>query len=326
MSGFVFAFIALVALVNCRVYAPMKGVSKAQAFDEYNSFWNKTHKNDAEKNARFLNFLHNARQIALANKQSKASGIPNAAVFGFTQFSDMSPREFKTKQTGLKLKNPKEKNFEKREEFQPSQNIDWVAAGKTTPVKNQQQCGSCWAFSATEEIESAMLIAGGNPQGGAPQEIVDCDTNDSGCNGGDPAEAMQWIIQQGGQDAESCYPYTAQDGTCASAQCTPVNKISSTQSIAQSESAIYQALQGAPLSICCDASAWQNYNGGVLAGSSCGDNVDHAIQLTGYSTSQGGYWIVRNSWGADWGEQGFIWLQYGQNTCDITSEVTLAIA
>jgi C1A family cysteine protease len=318
--------LALLALVNSRVYSPMRGITKVQAFEEYNAFWNKTHKTEAEKHARYLNFLYNAKEIALANKQSKATGIANAATFGFTKFSDMSPREFQTKQTGLKLKNPKSKLVFKREEFQPGSNIDWVAAGKTTPVKNQEQCGSCWAFSATEEIESAILIAGGSPQIGAPQEIVDCDTNDQGCNGGDPAEAMQWIISQGGQDAESCYPYTAQDGTCASAQCTPVNKISSTQSIAQSEPAIYQALQGAPLSICCDASAWQNYNGGVLAGSSCGDNVDHAIQLTGYSTSQGGYWIVRNSWGADWGESGFIWLQYGQNTCDITSEVTLGVA
>jgi hypothetical protein len=117
----------------------MKGVSKAQAFEEYNAFWNKTHKNEAEKHARFLNFLYNARQIALANKQSQATGIPNAATFGFTKFSDMSPREFKTKQTGLKLKNPKGKNsFLKREESQPSGNVDWVAAGKTTPVKKSR--------------------------------------------------------------------------------------------------------------------------------------------------------------------------------------------
>jgi len=214
----------------------------------------------------------------------------------------------------------------KRNIEQPGTAIDWVAAGKTTPIKNQEQCGSCWAFSATETIESAILIASGSVQEGAPQEIVDCDTNDQGCNGGDPAEAMQWVISQGGQDTESCYPYTGQDGTCASSSCTPTNKISSVGSVSQSESAIYSALQGMPPSICCDASAWQNYNGGILTADQCGDNVDHAIQLTGYQPSQGGYWVVRNSWGADWGESGFIWLQYGQNTCDITSEVTTAQA
>jgi len=323
-----FHIVVLVAFTSAKVYKPRRGISKLQAFEEYNQFWNKTHSSVAEKNARFLNFQENAKLIASANRHSKS------ATFGFTKFSDMSAREFKTKMTGFKPKNtilpasqrPELVAERKRDLQQPSGAIDWVAAGKTTPIKNQQQCGSCWAFSATETIESAILIASGSVQGGAPQEIVDCDTNDQGCNGGDPAEAMQWIISQGGQDLESCYPYTGQDGTCNSAQCTPTNKISSTGSVSQSESAIYTALQGMPPSICCDASAWQNYNGGILDGSQCGDNVDHAIQLTGYQPSQGGYWVVRNSWGADWGEQGFIWLQYGQNTCDITSEVTTASA
>jgi len=318
-----FVLFAFIAYVNSKVYMPSKGLSRLAAFDGYNRFWNKTHASTAEKNARFLNFMENAKKIAVLNKNS-----PLGATFGFTRFSDMSLREFKTKMTGFKPKNPtNNERVIKRDVEQPSQNIDWVAAGKTTPVKNQEQCGSCWAFSATETIESAMLMAGQSPQIGAPQMIVDCDSNDSGCNGGDPAEAMSWIIQQGGQDAESCYPYTAQDGNCASSQCTPVNKISSTSSISQDEGSIYTALQNnGPLSICCDAEAWQNYNGGILSASQCGDNVDHAIQLTGYSSSQGGYWIVRNSWGASWGESGFIWLQYGQNTCDITSEVTAATA
>lgn len=320
---YLLAFLTFFLYVNSKVYMPSKGLSRMAAFEGYNRFWNKTHSSAAEKNARFLNFMENAKKIAALNKNS-----PLGATFGFTKFSDMSLREFKTKMTGFKPKNPINRDrVIKRDVAQPSSDIDWVAAGKTTPVKNQEQCGSCWAFSATETIESAMLMAGQQPQIGAPQMIVDCDTNDSGCNGGDPAEAMSWIIQQGGQDAESCYPYTAQDGNCASSQCTPVNKISSTTSIAQDENSIYTALANSgPLSICCDAEAWQNYNGGILAASQCGDNVDHAIQLTGYSSSQGGYWIVRNSWGSSWGENGFIWLQYGQNTCDITSEVTSATA
>lgn len=322
MSPLVLALFVFIVYVNAKVFSPVKGVSRLAAFEQYNKFWNKSHCSAAEKNARFLNFMVNAKKIADMNKNS-----PLGAKFGFTKFSDMSAREFKTKMTGLKLRDPTPKKVsEKREVEQPANAIDWVAAGKTTPVKNQEQCGSCWAFSATETIESAMLVAGKSPQIGSPQMIVDCDTNDSGCNGGDPAEAMNWVIQQGGQDAESCYPYTAQDGNCAMAQCTPVNQISSTSSVSADESSIYYALQNAPLSICCDAEAWQNYEGGVLASSQCGDNVDHAIQLTGYSPSQGGYWIVRNSWGADWGENGFIWLQYGQNTCDITSEVTAATA
>jgi C1A family cysteine protease len=266
--------------------------------------------------------LENAKIIASMNKLG-------GATFGFTQFSDMSPREFQTKMTGFKPSQPIVKSEIKVEDeaSNPTGSINWVARGKTTPVKNQQQCGSCWAFSATETIESAMLMAGRQPAIGSPQQIVDCDTNDSGCNGGDPAEAMQWIIQVGGQDTESCYPYTAQDGRCASSSCSPANHIRSTIPVTGGELNIYNALAAyGPLSIACDASAWQNYNGGILPASQCGNNVDHAIQLTGYTASSGGYWVVRNSWGTSWGENGFIYLQYGHNTCDIRTEVTGARA
>jgi len=148
MSPSLFALLAFFVFVQCKVYVPSKGLSRQIAFVEYNKFWNKTHSSVAEKNARFLNFMANARKIAVMNKQGGAH-------FGFTQFSDMSPREFKTKMCGYKPAHPKQnrETIAKREEFQPSQNIDWVAAGKTTPIKNQEQCGSCWAFSATETIE-----------------------------------------------------------------------------------------------------------------------------------------------------------------------------
>jgi len=321
--SFLLAFIILSGY-NCLVYSPRKGISKSQSFEEYNKFWNKTHSSVAEKVARFRNFLENAKKIYEANRISSI----NHARFGFTQFSDMSAQEFKSKMTGHKSKQPSlpktSRTYVKRSEEQPSTNIDWVAKGMTTPIKNQGQCGSCWAFSATEAIESAVLLAGHSVKLGSPQEIVDCDNNDAGCSGGDGREAMNWVIQQGGQDLESCYPYTGQDGSCLSGQCTPTNKISSVTPIASDESQIYTALQSSPLAICCDASAWQNYNGGVLQGSQCGDNVDHEIQLTGYNSGQGGYWVVRNSWGPTWGENGFIYLQYGTNTCDMNSEVSMA--
>jgi cysteine peptidase B len=326
--GFNFILIvSFLVLGNCLVYTPRKGISKALAFVEYNEFWNKTHSTEAEKAARFRNFIENAKKIYQANRLS--SFELNHAHFGFTKFSDMSPREFQIKMTGhnniYKSKIPKLVSPKvKRIELQPAKNIDWVAKGMTTPIKNQLQCGSCWAFSATEAIESAALLAGKPTQLGSPQEIVDCDDNESGCNGGDGREAMQWVISNGGQDTESCYPYTGQDGTCAMSQCTPTNKITSVTPINADESQIYQALQQSPLAICCDASQWQNYNGGILQGSQCGDNVDHEIQLTGYNSGQGGYWVVRNSWGSSWGENGFIYLQYGTNTCDMNSEVTMA--
>jgi len=312
--------LSLAFLAQSKHYQPHTAVSVSQAFDEFNQFWNKTHTTPLERQTRFRNFVMATHKIAEQNKASKT------ATFGYTKFADWSAEEFKALLgfRPAKALNPVPTTTIHTDA--PSGAIDWVAQGKTTAVKNQEQCGSCWAFSATETVESANLMAGHSVPNGSPQEIVDCDTSDDGCNGGDPQEALQWVVNQGGLDTDSCYPYTAQDGQCASSQCTPnANlKISTVTPIAGEESAIYTALQGMPLSICCDAEPWQYYTGGILTAAQCGTSIDHAIQLTGYSPSQGGYWIVRNSWGADWGENGFIWLQYGQNTCGITSEVTAA--
>jgi len=254
----------------------------------------------------------------------------STAKFGLTKFADMEPEEFSKMNGFVKSTFPFAKPA--ASEAAPVDAaqlgaIDWVAKGMTTPVKNQQQCGSCWAFSATETVESANLLAGKQVPAGAPQMIVDCDSNDDGCNGGDPREALQWV-QSNGLDTESCYPYTAVDETCASSKCSPSSSltVSSVTPIASDENSIYTALTSSPLSICCDASAWQYYDSGILKADKCGQNIDHAIQLTGFSPNNGGYWIVRNSWGADWGEKGSIYLEYGKNTCGITSEVTAATA
>jgi C1A family cysteine protease len=318
------ALLALIFVANGLVYEPRSGLTLFQQFHEYNTFWNKTHADHAEKVRRFENFQMNAKKIAESNARTAATGV--GARFGFTKFSDLSFEEFKKMNGFVPRAGRQASTTEKRSVQQPGGSIDWVAQGKTTPVKDQGQCGSCWAFSATETVESANLICG-KGQGVilGPQEIVDCDTSDSGCNGGDPQEALGWVQQQGGQDLESCYPYTAEDGTCSSSNCQPALNINSVTPVPGDEGSIYQYLTKAPLSICCDAEPWQNYQGGVLTADQCGDSIDHAIQLTGYSQS-GNYWIVRNSWGADWGENGFIWLQYGQNTCGITSEVTYATA
>jgi C1A family cysteine protease len=295
----------------------------ASAFEDYMTFWNKTYATEDEKQERLHHFLKAGRKIEQLNKHSRS------ARFGFTQFADMGHEEFKQKMLGFRPASPLGDFpvIDKRNAQQaPSGAIDWVAKGMTTAVKNQEQCGSCWAFSATETVESANLMRGRSVPNLSPQEIVDCDTADDGCNGGDPREAIGWVKTQGGQDTNACYPYTAQTGSCQSSQCTPALTVQSVIPVAEDEGAIYSQLQSMPLSICCDAEPWQYYTGGILDASQCGLSIDHAIQLTGYSPNQGGYWIVRNSWGASWGENGFIYLQWGQNTCGITSEVTGATA
>jgi len=302
------------------VYKPRENLSVRIAFEEYNAFWNKTHATAEEKQSRLRNFINAGARIA------ELSALSTTATFGYTQFADMSPEEFASRMLGFKASTPLDLVEPVNPVTAPGSPIDWVSRGKTTPIKNQEQCGSCWAFSATETVESANLLAGRPMTQGSPQEIVDCDRNDDGCSGGDPREALSWVVQQGGLDTEQCYPYAGVNEQCQSSRCSPSPnlRISSVTPIAGDENSIYQALQSAPLSICCDAQPWQYYSGGILSASACGLSIDHAIQLTGYSPASGGYWIVRNSWGPAWGEAGFIYLQFGQNTCGITSRVTAA--
>jgi len=318
-------FLLFVALASCIHLEPPKGVSPLIHFRQYLAFFNKTYSSAEDKKHAFSNYVKSHHRVTTLRREATLK--KTSTVFGLTKFADMSQKEFKnrilmktlkTHQTTQQLVGPA-----------PNQPVDWVAKGMTTPIKNQLQCGSCWTFSATETIESANIIAGkiSTSKWLAPQEIVDCDAGGSGCDGGWPQQAMSFIISQGGQDTEASYPYTGVDGTCASSSGTIGATISSVEGPIASEDAMYSTLQStSPLSICADASSWQDYSGGVLTASQCGQDIDHAIQLTGYNPSQGGYWIVRNSWGPDWGTNGFIWLQYGQDTCGITSNTYYAVA
>jgi len=207
--------------------------------------------------------------------------------------------------------------------------FDWcLTSGMCTPIKDQGQCGSCWAFATTENIESVWAI-GQKPNALtplAPQEIVDCDTGEQGCNGGDPQQAYPWVAQQGGMDTEASYPYTAEDGTCAFNQANVAATISSANNaFGGSEQQMAANLAStAPFSIIVDASSWQYYTGGILPAAQCGSSLDHAVIAAGYDlTNQ--FWNVRNSWGSGWGENGYIRLQFGQNTCGLTSEVMTSV-
>jgi C1A family cysteine protease len=324
------AILALVIVsVSGLVYEPKTAaLTLEQQFDEYCAFWNKTYPSATERLARFNNFKASAVEIAFHNAKNAKAGKADGAWFGFSKYADWTKEEV-LKLNGFRPSKPLQAPISAKRAAGKApllDAIDWVAAGKTTPVKDQGQCGSCWAFSTVETAESANLMAGKSVVPGSPQEVVDCDSQDAGCNGGDPQEALGWVVSNG-LESEDAYPYQATDGTCAQDSSKNVLSIKQVVPVAGSESAIYNALKKyGPLSICADASQWSNYGGGVLTADQCGQDIDHAIQLTGYSPNNGGYWIVRNSWGSDWGENGFIRLQYGSNTCGITSEVTAATA
>jgi len=209
--------------------------------------------------------------------------------------------------------------------------FDWRTEGAVTPVKNQGQCGSCWAFSVTENVESVWIIAtnaSASTVDLSAQQVVDCDRDDGGCDGGDTPTAYQYIIKAGGMESEKDYPYHARDGTCKFNKQKVVAKISSFKYATQNsdEDQMQQNLVSwAPLSICVDASTWQFYDGGVISSNDCGTDLDHCTQMIGYANDKGKYWIVRNSWGTDWGVDGYIYLAMGGDTCGCADEATTAV-
>ena len=197
--------------------------------------------------------------------------------------------------------------------------VDWNAAGCVTAIKDQGQCGSCWAFSSTGALESAhCILSGGNLQSFSEQQLVDCAGlrwGNFGCNGGLQQYAFNYY-EKGGNNAmsEAAYPYTAVDGTCAynATNTTGITVASWAWVTPLVATGIEAALVQQPLSISIEADklCFQFYKTGVLNNTNCGTTLDHAVLMVGYGTdaTAGPYWLVKNSWGTSWGESGYIQL------------------
>jgi cathepsin F len=296
-------------------------------WDQWKSEHNKQYSLEEEM-LRFENFKLTIDRIVARNAKS------SSAIFGLNKFSDLSVEEFKSTLLGfVRSEKSHDVGVLPGGPIEAPQTFDWRTTNMVTPVKNQEQCGSCWAFSTVENVESMYCIKNNlDCTSFAPlsvQEIVDCDTTDAGCNGGEPYNAYQFIIQEGGLEDDSDYPYTAQDGTCNFQASLVKVTISSWQYATQnSDEPTMQTnlVNWGPLSICVDAEPWQDYTGGIMMASDCGSDIDHCVQLVGYDMTQSTpFWIVRNSWGTDWGENGYIRLQYGQDTCACADEATCAV-
>jgi len=284
-----------------------------------------------EEETRFANFLASKQRIARQNARSPS------ATYGLNKFSDLTKEEFR-QQYLMTKPIPFNGNvtrdtiqLPKRAGALP-QTFDWRKNKGVTPVKDQGQCGSCWAFSTTENIESVVMIRKNmsNLPALSPQQIVDCDGSDGGCNGGNPPTAYEYVIGAGGMETNAEYPYTAQDGTCAFNKQKVVTTVSNWKYACNywEEDTLRDVLVNyAPPSICVDAANWQDYQSGVMSGWECAwvNTLDHCVQAVGYDlTGSTPFWIVRNSWGTSWGESGYIRLQYGDNACGLTNEASTA--
>jgi len=316
------------------LFSHCEALSDSRLFLQFVQKYHKTY-TAADFPIRFRNFQDSLRRVSTENELSKIIG---GATYAVTKFADMSPEEFKhtvlmksatrfVRQEGVPTLVPKV-SFD-----QLPTAFDWRDSGAVTPVKDQEQCGSCWAFSATENIESVEILAGkgsNTTTNLSPQQIVDCDTSDQGCNGGRTETAFDYVIKAGGLEGIDHYPYNGVDQQCQFQSQYVEASISSWKYATEhdSETTLQQNLVSwSPLSICVDASKWQDYQSGVMTRVECGivNVLDHCVQLVGYETqAPKPYWIVRNSWNTNWGIQGYIWLAMGDDVCGLAHDATTA--
>merc|ERR1712232_602722 len=195
--------------------------------------------------------------------------------------------------------------------------VNWLKLGGVTPVKNQGACGSCWAFSTTGALEGAKFVKTGELVALSEQNLLDCDHEDMGCNGGLMDNAFKFDEKSGGLCSEEDYPYEAKQGS----ECNPMNcvdvpgtEVSTFYDVPESDAdALMAAISMQPISVAIQADqfAFQFYKTGVLTDDSCGERgqVDHGVLAAGYGVdpeTNEPYWLVKNSWGATWGENGYI--------------------
>jgi len=293
-------------------------------WNKFKEAYGKTYNGDED--ARFEIFKANVDDIDAENAKNLTYE------FGVNQFSDLTSDEFKN--TYMGYKKPKKAWGDLPHLADHSYNgealadsVDWTRQGAVTAVKNQGQCGSCWAFSTTGGLEGRWKIASGQLVSLSEQQLVDCDRSDSGCGGGSMESAFSYE-EDSAVCTESSYQYTARAGSCRSSSCSagiPRGGVTGYRQVGRSASALMSAVQEGPVSVAVDASRFQSYMSGVLTGY-CGTSLDHGVLVVGYGTSGGtDYWKVKNSWGQSFGEAGYIRLTRSGDMCGILDDASYPV-
>jgi len=292
-------------------------------FDEFIKKYDK-HYTDLEYNNKKQVFLENTKLIEEHNRKESSYKL------GMNKFGDMTFTEFKNTYLLKPIKNEHYgKNLNTTQtKYDIPDNFDWRSEGVISNVKDQKDCGSCWAFSAVLTMEAQHAIKTKNLVELSEQNLVDCipESYDcSGCGGGWPFKAIQYISDTKGVDTELSYPYTALDGKCSFNKSTVGALFNGYTNVSKGDDSLLgkTVYEVGPLSIAILATNnFMFYSSGVftLDPSACTNYVDHAVGLIGYGVTKNGtrYYIVRNSWGTSWGMDGYVyWNRDPQCLCGI---------
>ena len=310
----IFAILAVAALGTVQALPEdIEALNHGTHFEHFTA-WLLEHKphyrNNVEKVAdRFKIFAKNLDKIREINAQNKSYYL------GLTGLTDLTQEEYKQFYLNKELKSAKQTSTLPftHANVEAVDKIDWRDKGAVTPVKNQGMCGSCWAFSSTGSMEGINFINSGKLISLSEEQLVNCDKTDHGCGGGLMDNAFKYVINNGGIDTEADFPYHA----FALWRTCPADKEGNhavtitdyTDVPTKNKDALLQALSAQAVSIAIEADhfVFQNYRGGIITEDTCGDTLDHGVLAVGFdTTADTPYWIVKNSWGASWGESGYV--------------------
>ncbi|KAK8803464.1 hypothetical protein WA158_001158 [Blastocystis sp. Blastoise] len=290
-------------------------------FGNYQSLFNKKY-SGLELQYRLQVFSKNLDFINNENKKN------HTYLLGFTSLTDLTNEEYQqSKLCGCAAPKPNEylrKTQATSIHRSLPESIDWREKGAVNPIRDQGDCGSCWAFAAVASIEGAHFQSTGELLSLSPQQLVDCDPSSYGCESGLVEYAFRYIISNKGICSEEDYPYTAVTGTCNDKKCKPATSISSFSIVPRwSGESMLTAISErvVSLGIASRSDVFQHYSSGILDSEDCGTNISHYVAAVGYGEENGKkYFIIRNTYGENWGEKGYIRLAYteeGMGMCGI---------